>query len=105
MANRHKNGAKSKKQPGKAVRWLFIVFLLVLELFLYTTVRLESMHAKKEIAEAKAEKARLASRTTALIVEKERLNSPERISSIGRSRLDMATPTSGQVIYINFHEL
>ena len=105
MANRYRNGGQIKKQPGKAGRWLFIVLLLILELFAYTTVRLESMSARREIAEAKTENSRLASRTTALIVEKERLNSPERISEIAKSRLDMTMPSSDQVIYINFHEL
>jgi cell division protein FtsL len=105
MANRYKNGEQPKKQPGKVGRWLLIVLVLILELFVYTTVRLECMHARQEIGEAKAENDRLTSRTTALIVEKERLNSPERISDIAKSRLNMTMPSSDQVIYINFHEL
>lgn len=105
MADRHKNGAKPKKQPGKGGRWIFIVLLLILELFVYTTVRLESMHARQEIAGAKTENDRLASRNTALMVEKERLSSPKRISQIAESRLDMAIPSSDQVIYIRFDEL
>ena len=105
MPNSYKNGAKPKKKTGKAGRWFVIVFLLILELLVYTTVRLESMHAGQEIADLKEENSRLASRTTALIVEKERLDSPERISQIAKSRLDMAMPSSDQILYVNFHEL
>mgnify|MGYP006274780367 CR=1 FL=1 len=104
----YKKGAKPEKpekRPGKPWMWIFIVLMVILELFVYTTVRLESMQARREIAQAETENDNLVSRTTALMVEKERLNSPGRISQIAESKLDMGMPSSDHVIYINFDEL
>lgn len=105
MANRYKTGSAPKQKPGKGGRWIVIIILLICELFVYTTIRLESIHTKHEIDRAETETSKLASRTTALIVEKERLGSPERITKIAKSRLNMSMPASDQVIYIEQHEL
>jgi cell division protein FtsL len=47
------------------------------------------------------EKQRLKANTSVLIIEKERLSSPERILTIARSTLNLSTPSADQVFYLD----
>ena len=46
----------------------------------------------------------LKANTSILVIEKERLSSPERILNIARSDLNLSTPSADQVFYIDLSQ-
>ncbi len=95
-----------KKEQKRPTKWLIFTSIFLLQLFFYTLIRLESSNARTQISKLQMKKQRLKANTSVLIVEKERLSSPERILKIARSSLNLSTPIAGQVFYIDsFNEL
>ncbi|MBI9090419.1 MAG: cell division protein FtsL [Desulfobacterium sp.] len=95
-----KNGVKQeiKKIPG---RWLVILLFFLCELFIYTGMRVECTRKGFQISQAEQVRKRSESYRKELIIERERLGSPERIATIARTRLGLYMPKQGQVVYID----
>ncbi len=95
-----KNGVKQeiKKIPG---RWLVILLFFLCELFIYTGIRVECTRQGFQISQAEQVRKRSESYRKELIIEQERLGSPERISTIARTRLGLNMPKHGQVVYMD----
>lgn len=81
--------------------WLVIVFVLMCELFVYTATRVDYTHKGFEMSKAKAARNRTIAYQKELIVEHDRLCSPDRISSIAESRLGLVRPQTDRVIYLD----
>jgi len=96
--NRKRQADKSRK--GDFGKWIVILFLFLFELLIYTGTRLECTSTEFSISDARAEQQRLESYRAELLLEKERLGSPERISRIARTRLDLVVPDHNQVVYL-----
>ncbi len=92
---------RSKKERVKPTKWLILSLIFLSQLFFYTLIRLESSHARNEISKLQQEKQKLQASTTVLIIEKERLRSPERILRIATGDLNLSTPSEDQVIYLD----
>ncbi len=94
---------RSKKKSVKKVKpqWLIIILVLVCELFVYTGARVECTYTGYRIAQLKAEGKQQASYRKALIIEQDRLGSPERIVEIAKTRLGLVNPMPDQMIYLD----
>jgi cell division protein FtsL len=101
VPNKRVTQQKEEKRPTK---WLILTLIFLVHLFFYTLIRLESSHARTEISKLQMSQRALKANTSVLIIEKERLSSPERILNIARSDLNLSTPSADQVFYINLAE-
>ena len=90
-----------KKEQKRPTKWLILILVFLFQLFFYTLIRLESSQARTQISQLQIQKQRLRANTNVLIVEKERLSSPERILKIARSSLNLSTPFADQVFYLD----
>ncbi|MBF0199733.1 MAG: cell division protein FtsL [Desulfamplus sp.] len=87
-----------KKLMGK---WMIIIAIFLAELFLYTLCRVNYTETGFRISREKKTQKNLKEYQDSLIIEHERLLSPERISGIARTRLNLTIPTPDQVIYMD----
>jgi len=87
-----------KKIPG---RWLVILVVFICELFIYTGIRVECTRNGFQISQAEKAQKKLESYRKELIIERERLGSPERIANIAMTRLNLDMPKQGRVVYID----
>lgn len=90
-----------KKAEKKPTKWLIITLFFLAQLFCYTLIRLESSHTRTEISKLQVRQQVLKANTSVLVIEKERLSSPERILDIARTDLNLSAPSADQVFYIN----
>ena len=93
--NRHKSN--THRSTGK---WLVLISILLCELMFYTWVRVESTQTVFRISKARHDQKESMSYNEALALEKATLISPERISGIARSSLNLSVPRPDQIIYI-----
>ncbi len=93
-----------KKEQKRPTKWLILTLIFLSLLFFYTLIRLESSNARTEISRLQMQKQGLKAKTSVLIIEKERLSSPERILRIARTELNLSTPSADQVFYIDSSE-
>ena len=93
-----------KKEQQRPTKWLVLTLIFLSQLFLYTLIRLESSQTRTEISKLQMRQQGLKANTSVLIIEKERLSSPERILNIARSDLNLSTPSADQVFYIDLSE-
>ena len=87
-----------KKVPG---RWLVLVVLLICELFIYTAVRVDCTRNRYQIFLAQEAQKSAQTYQRELVIELDRLGTPERIAKIARSRLNLEMPDQGQVVYMD----
>ncbi len=97
QTNRKKNGL-GKKQYAFQGRWLLLIVFFIFELLLYTWIRVEITRTGKRISQAQQYQKEKRAYQSELLVEKERLSSPERIMTIARDNLDLHTPAPEQII-------
>ena len=93
-----------KKEQQRPTKWLVLTLVFLSQLFLYTLIRLESSQTRTEISTLQMGQQGLKANTSVLIIEKERLSSPERILNIARSDLNLSTPSADQVFYIDLSQ-
>ncbi|MEA2059416.1 MAG: cell division protein FtsL [Thermodesulfobacteriota bacterium] len=98
--NRKKDGNKASENK-MSLKWLVYVFLIIVELLIYTGTRLEHVNTEFRIADAKSRQEHLKSEKSQLLLEKDRLSAPERISEIARTRLDLIVPDHNQIVYLD----
>ncbi|MBF0200468.1 MAG: cell division protein FtsL [Desulfamplus sp.] len=87
-----------KKMLGK---WMAVIAILLAELFLYTLCRVNYTETGFRISHEKNVQKNLRAYQDSLIIEHERLLSPERVAGIARTRLNLKIPTPDQVIYMD----
>lgn len=101
---RTNKGRKSKVLVKKfPAKWLVVLSIFICELFFYTGTRLECLQIKYRISRAMEEIQKKEAYKKALVIELDRLSSPERISRIARTRLALAMPDHERVIYLDQH--
>ncbi len=93
-----KKNTPRKKQSTFQGKWLIIIIIFIFELLFYTWIRVEITTTGKEISKAQGRQKEKRAYQSELIVEKERLSSPERIMTIARDNLDLHTPAPEQII-------
>ncbi|GEM_PF-445054 len=97
-----KNVSADKKTNKKIpVKWLFILFVFMCELFVYTGVRVACTSIGYRIASDRKVHGNLEAYRSELMLEKARLDSPVRIFKIARTRLNLVMPGQGQIVYMN----
>lgn len=82
------------------LKWMLILSLFLVELFIYTQYRISYREIGFSISEEKVAQKQLKEYRDALMVEHERLQSPERIADIAETELNLKIPSSDQVIYL-----
>ena len=94
---------KTDKKAGKKkfIKWLFILFIFLLELFVYTGARVACTGIEYRITEAKKMQKKLKAYRAELMLEKARLSSPGRIFKIAGTKLGLVMPSHDRIVYIN----
>ena len=77
---------------------MLLIIFFIFELLLYTWIRVEQTYTGKRIFQATREQKANLKYQSELMVEKERLSSPERIMTIARDNLNLHTPAPEQII-------
>lgn len=94
-----KNAVKKEIKKISAA-WLVLVFIFICELFIYTGIRVDCTRNRFQISQAEQAGKISQAYQQELIIELERLGSPERIAKIARSRLGLDMPKQDQVVYM-----
>lgn len=76
---------------------MVLIIFFILELLLYTWIRVEQTHTGKRIFLASQDQKKNLKYRSELLVEQERLSSPERIMTIARDNLNLHTPAPEQI--------
>ncbi len=100
MGNNNKKRIKKKSKKKNTIKIFILFFIFMGEFFVYAGIRVECMHIKYKISKAKQIQKKLESYKKTLILEKERLGSPERIHKIATTRLNLSVPKHNQIIYM-----
>jgi len=88
-------------QPQKAgFHWIVIISIIFCQFLTYTWIRTESTQTILEMSSARTQLAQKASYQKALLIERERLKSDDRITRIAKTRLNLLTDTLSQTIYL-----
>ena len=98
--NRKKNSLW-KKQYAFQGKWLLLIIFFIFELLFYTWIRVEITRTGRRISQAQQFQKEKKAYQSELMVEKERLSSPERIMTIARDNLDLHTPSPEQIIIMD----
>jgi cell division protein FtsL len=80
--------------------WIVLTCFFITELLVYTWCRVQCIRIGYEISAEANKQAELIAVKKKLRIELERLKSPERIARIAKERLNLALPTSEQIITI-----
>jgi len=102
-----KNNMENNRHAGKkinkkiSVKWLFILFVFLCELFVYTGVRVACTSTGYRIASDRKMHLKLKTYQAELMLEKARLGSPVRIIKIARTRLNLVMPGHDQIVYMS----
>ena len=89
-----------KEKKRLLLKWMVILVLFIVELFIYTQCRVSYRETGFNISEEKVTQKQLMEYRDALKVEYARLLSPERIAKIAETELKLKIPNSEQVIYL-----
>jgi hypothetical protein len=98
----HNHISKQHLPPQRAgFRWIAVIVVLFCELLAYTWVRTESTQTILRVSRAQEIHREKISYHKALSVERDRLNSDERITRIAKTRLNLSGDTLGQTVYFS----
>lgn len=100
MAGHQKNNKKQKGRPSRGLFWIFIISLVFSQLFAYTWIRTESTHLLLDISKRQDELAQKQAMNKALEVERDRLESDDRIIRIAKTKLELLPETSVPTVYL-----
>ncbi len=97
-----KNNIPKRPSPPqhRGLFWIFIISLFFCELLAYTWVRTESRHTLLEVSKAQDMLAQSLAYKKALLLERDRLKSDDRITRIAKTRLNLKRDTLIQTIYL-----
>lgn len=92
---------KKTIRPQKAgFRWIAVICLIFFELLAYTWIRTESTQTILRVSKAQEALINKNSYNKALLVERDRLKSDDRITRVAKTRLNLTTDTQNQTIYL-----
>ncbi len=77
-----------------------IIGFIFCELFVYTWIRTQSNQTTMELNRANQDILEKLSYRKALSIERDRLKSDKRITTIARTQLNLLTDTAGRIIYL-----
>ncbi|MCG8642120.1 MAG: hypothetical protein MI862_20515 [Desulfobacterales bacterium] len=92
--------AKRDLSHKRAMTWILLISLFFCELLVYTWVRTESTQMQLRVSEAQKQLIREQAYKKALIVERDRLKSDDRIIRIAKTQLGLTADTSPQTVYL-----
>jgi len=95
-----KNKKRKDRNPKVTIAYLLLMFAFISELLFYTWCRVQYVRVKYEIQEQTTRLRKLSAMQDNLKIELARLKSPQRITKIARTQLDLVTPTSKQTIIL-----
>ena len=98
---RIRKNALKKDTKKISAPWLVLVFIFICELFIYTGIRVDCTRNRFQISQAEQLEKKSQAYQKELIIELERLGSPERIARIARTRLALDMPEQNQVVYMD----
>jgi cell division protein FtsL len=91
--------AKSRRRPPRLlVLWIALLCVFIVELLIYTWVRVQCVRVGYEISALTKEQQRLTELQANLKVELARLRAPQRIIRIAQEKLGLTLPTSKQMM-------
>lgn len=94
------NGDSGKTVKGHTFKivafWIFILSMFICQQLVYTWSRVQCVRIGYEISREMENHRKLIEIQNKLKIELARLRSPERISEIARSKLEMVMPSSDQ---------
>jgi len=98
-----KNNLRQKALPPQKAGfcWIAVIFLIFCELLAYTWVRTESTQTILRVSHAQEMLIDKKSYHKALMVERDRLSSDDRITKIAKTKLNLSTDTLKQTIYFS----
>jgi len=85
----------------KAVTWIIIMAVFIIQLLVYTWCRMQCVRTGYEISKETDNYHKQIAIQNTLKIELERLKSPERIARIAKYQLGLVTPDEHQKININ----
>lgn len=100
MAVKNNISKKHKKPQSRGLSWIFMIGLLFIQLFAYTWVRTESTQTILNISKLQGDLAGKQALNKALEVERDRLESDDRIIRIAKTKLELLPETSVETIYL-----
>ncbi len=97
-----RNNITKKIMPPQKVgfRWIIISSIIFCQFFTYTWIRTESTQTIIEISSIRNQLAKKLTYQNALLIERARLKSDDRITRIAKTRLNLLTSTLSQTIYL-----
>ena len=90
-----------KKPPSRGLFWIFMICVVFIQLFAYTWVRTESTQTMLHISKMQGQLANKQTLNKALEVERDRLESDDRIIRIAKTKLGLLPETNVQTIYLS----
>ena len=94
------NGDSGKRAKGHTFKivafWILILLVFICQLLVYTWSRVQCVHIGYEISREMENHQKLIEIQNRLKIELARLRSPERISKIARSKLELVIPSPDQ---------
>jgi len=91
---------QNKISENTGLRWIMIIGFIFCELFVYTWIRTQSNQTTMELNRANQDILEKLSYRKALSIERDRLKSDKRITTIARTQLNLLTDTAGRIIYL-----
>jgi cell division protein FtsL len=93
------SAAKSGRRNPKIIAlWITLLCVFIVELLVYTWVRVQCVRVGYEISTLNKEQQRLNELQTNLKVELARLKAPQRITKIAQEKLGLTLPTPKQMM-------
>ncbi|MDD9301083.1 MAG: cell division protein FtsL [Desulfobacter sp.] len=88
-------------QQRKGLRWFALILILVCELLAHAWIRTESTQTMLRISKGQAKIQKDLSYRKALVLERERLKTDDRITMIARTRLGLTSDIFNRTIYLS----
>ncbi|MFH2057313.1 MAG: hypothetical protein ABIJ59_00240 [Pseudomonadota bacterium] len=104
MTTTNNRPSKKSRPQRSGLRWLLIIGIFFGQVMIYTWVRTESTQMLLHVSKAQGVLTQEQSYKKALLVERDRLKSDDRITRIAKTRLNLSGDTALQTIYMNINE-
>ncbi len=93
-----------KIRKKKLIKWVFILFVFLSELLVYTGARVACTNSEYRITMAKKRQKKIKAYHAELLLEKARLTSPVRIFKIAGTRLNLVMPGHDMIVYMDMEK-
>jgi cell division protein FtsL len=93
-------GNTRRRNPKRIALWLSLLCVFIVELLVYTWVRVQCVRVGYEISALNKEQQQLAELQANLKVELARLKAPQRITKIAQEKLGLTLPAPKQIMVL-----